>query len=219
VSVFHVVRPWPENDSRPRLSQLRTIRASGSSAPVGRRGTFFHTDPTTAAVGSNLGSRPTRAISQYHELPLGHRRAVARTSLEQAVADHRRPTADVRAGAGLTMKRVRRPPQKPKRPTREQLQRRSARFPTQTDNATPGPANSTRPQPPERPAAPAENFGAQVLAPAPPDGTMQAPVGALPLSPDARPAESAHRERANDSWFRRHITPLLSIWKTANIPR
>jgi transposase InsO family protein len=119
----------------------------------------------------------------------------------------------------LTMKRVRRPPKKPKRLTREQLKRRTARFRKQGDNATPGPENSARPQPPERPVAAAENFGAQVLAPAPPDGTMQVPVGALPLSPDARPAESAHRERANDSWFRRHITPLISIWKTANIPR
>jgi hypothetical protein len=119
----------------------------------------------------------------------------------------------------LTMKRVRRPPKKPERLTREQLKRRTARFRKQADNATPGPENSARPQPPQRPVAAAENFGAQVLAPAPPDGTMQVPVDPLPLSPDARPAESAHRKRANDSWFRRHITPLLSIWKTANIPR
>jgi len=121
----------------------------------------------------------------------------------------------------LTKKHVHRPPQKPKRLSRQKLARRVAKYRGQA--AAPEACTtkkSTPPQSPELARAELDHFASPLLAETPPSDTMLAasgPSAALQTSPQAVP--SARRERTFTSWLRRALTPLLPICNSAKISR
>jgi hypothetical protein len=135
--------------------------------------------------------------------------------------DRRALSATLQDLGYLTLKRVRRAPQKPKHLTREKLARRVAKYRREAAARESSSAeNSTPPQSPEPAPAESENSAPPLQAGTPPSDTMIAasgPGAAPQTTPQAVP--SARRERTITSWFRRILTPLLPFWNSAKISR
>ena len=143
----------------------------------------------------------------------------------------------------LTMKRVTRPPRKPKRPSHEEIARRARKHrgdqrPESTNDSANAPPPSRPPSdttctlvlsPDRVPATSStkaqacygETKSRKVLASAPKHVTMQQVVDAdLPPPANEKPSTtttSAQRERASPSWLRRLITPFIFRQKAASI--
>jgi len=121
----------------------------------------------------------------------------------------------------LTMRRVRRPPKKPTRLSREELPRRAeTQQPSPSSPAPTAAENSTPPTPPVRQHGLVRGSKRKQLAPPSASDILPAAAKAAPTA--AAPSEAdtpAHRERTFTSWLRRPLTPLLVLLKAANISR
>jgi hypothetical protein len=195
-----ISRPW--GDGGPSPEQAWNLR---SPIPTEKRQAF------AAALGERRAWAARELdLDPAAELSVADRARLDRLAISQTLQDL----------GYLTLRPVRRPPQKPKRLTRKKLARRVARFCGQSPSSAslvaidPTPRASPEPVP-----AGSGTLSGRPLAEPPSTAILLAVSDTIAPQALSQEIPSAHGERTSSSWLRRSLTPLLSLWKTAEISR